>query len=229
VKKQHSKLAHKIEGQFVARRIEMLRSPAMRVLSLTARRILDRIEIEHASHGGKDNGKLPVTFADLKKFGIPNTQDIARGIREVCALGLVELTRVGYGGNGEFRRPNLFRLTYLSANGKRPTDEWRKFRTTEEAKQVVQKLRKSDTDSYPGPDTDSYPKTGRGFLPEAPHSPDTDSYPLSRYSSHLLHSHPHRGDTPDHRHPRERRARRTGRVAAFFYRTNHKGAHHDES
>lgn len=41
-----------IAGQWTAHRIDMLRSPAWRVLSLSVRRILDRIEIEHASHGG---------------------------------------------------------------------------------------------------------------------------------------------------------------------------------
>ena len=38
-----------INGQFTMRPIEMLRAPVMRVLSLTGRRILDRIEIEHAT------------------------------------------------------------------------------------------------------------------------------------------------------------------------------------
>lgn len=50
---------NKISGQFSARLIEMLESPAYRVLSLSARRILDRIDIEHAHHGGQDNGLYP--------------------------------------------------------------------------------------------------------------------------------------------------------------------------
>jgi hypothetical protein len=37
--------------------IEMLKS----VLSLSARRVLDRIEIEHADHSGNDNGRLRAT------------------------------------------------------------------------------------------------------------------------------------------------------------------------
>ena len=57
-------------------------------MSLTGHRILDRIEIELADHGGKDNGKLPVTYADFEEFGIGNRHAIAPGIREVCALGL---------------------------------------------------------------------------------------------------------------------------------------------
>jgi hypothetical protein len=51
---------HKIPEQFSWRTIRMLRSPAYRILSLSARRCLDRIEIELARHGGQDNGNLPV-------------------------------------------------------------------------------------------------------------------------------------------------------------------------
>ena len=66
----------------------MLRSPAMRALSLSGRRILDRIEIELASHGGRDNGKLAGDVRNFEEFGIGNRNAIARGIREVCALVL---------------------------------------------------------------------------------------------------------------------------------------------
>ena len=52
-----SRRTGKISGQFSARLIEMLESPSFRVLSLSAHRIIDRIEIEHAHHGGKDNGR----------------------------------------------------------------------------------------------------------------------------------------------------------------------------
>ena len=107
----------KINGQFVPRRPDMLRSPAFWALSLSGHRILARIEIEHASHGGKDNGKLPVTFADFAEgAATSNRHAIAPAIREACALGFIEVTRRGRAGNGEYRTPNLFRLTYLPTN-----------------------------------------------------------------------------------------------------------------
>ena len=43
---------NKISGQFAWQLIEMLESPAWRVLTLSARRVFDRIQIEHAHHGG---------------------------------------------------------------------------------------------------------------------------------------------------------------------------------
>ena len=41
----------KIQGQFAARTIDMLESPAFRVLGLSARRVLDRLEIELITAG----------------------------------------------------------------------------------------------------------------------------------------------------------------------------------
>ena len=51
-----------IAGAFAWRLIEMLESPAHRALSLSARKILDRLEIELYHHGGKpeQNGTLAV-------------------------------------------------------------------------------------------------------------------------------------------------------------------------
>jgi hypothetical protein len=130
----------RINGPFAARTIEMLRSPAMRVLSLTGRRILDRIEIELATHGGKDNGKLPVTHADFRQFGIDHDA-IGAGIREVCALGFVQLTRRGRAGVAGHRCPSLFEITYRPIEGAEPTNAWRQIATVEEAEQIAARAR----------------------------------------------------------------------------------------
>ena len=84
-----------------------------------------------------------MTFCNFEQFGIGNRNAIARGIREVCALGFVELTRPGRAGNGEFRISNLFRLTYLQAHGKGPTHEWRRLRTIEEAEKIAREVRRT--------------------------------------------------------------------------------------
>ena len=128
-----------IIGQFTMRPIEMLRSPAMRVLSLTGHRILARIEIEHAKHAGRENGRLPVTHADFREYGIDHNV-VGSGIREVAALGFLEQTQRGFAGPTE-HCPSLFRLTYLPASPARPTDEWRSIGTIEEAEAIAQKAR----------------------------------------------------------------------------------------
>jgi hypothetical protein len=121
---------HHIPGQFAWRLIEMLESPAYRALSRAARQILDRIEIELAHHGGKDNGRLPITYDDFVAYGV-NRHAIAPAIRELISLGFIEVTRQGSAGNADWHRPNLFRLTYRDCFGKKPTNEWRQITDAE--------------------------------------------------------------------------------------------------
>jgi hypothetical protein len=132
----------KIGGQFSAHLIEMIESPAWRVLSLSARRVLDRIEIEMAHHGGTDNGRLPVTYDNFEEYGI-HRHAISPAIREACALGFLEVTEHGGGGNREFQRPNLFRLTYRHAKDVQGdgTHEWRHIQTLEEAELKAKQAR----------------------------------------------------------------------------------------
>lgn len=125
-----------IAGQFAPRLIEMLESPAYRVLSLSERRILDRLEIELGHHGGKDNGRLPVTYEQFSRFGV-DRQAIPPALRGVIALGFVEITKHGRAGNAEYREPNQFRLTYRHTERSNPTDEWRKIETMEEAQAIA--------------------------------------------------------------------------------------------
>jgi hypothetical protein len=50
---------------------------------------------------------------------------IAPALRELVALGFVEITERGRAGNADWRRPNMFRLTYLPVDNANPTHEWR--------------------------------------------------------------------------------------------------------
>jgi hypothetical protein len=133
-----------IGGQFAPRLIEMLESPAYRVLSVSAHRILARIEIELAHHGGTDNGRLPITYQNFQDYGM-DRDAIAPAIRECQALGFVEITEHGRGGNAEFRAPNLFRLTYRHGKGivGDGTHEWRRIETIEQALAIAREARKT--------------------------------------------------------------------------------------
>jgi hypothetical protein len=139
---------NKIGGQFSARLIEMMESPAFQVLSLAGRRILDRLEIEIAHHGGNDNGKLPVTFDNFVEYGI-HRHSIAPGLREVCALGFVEITERGRAGNAEWRRPSLYRLTYRQVGNAKATDEWKHITTVERALEVAHAARRQSATKKP--------------------------------------------------------------------------------
>jgi hypothetical protein len=135
------KRRNSIDGQFAAHTIEMIKSPAWSVLSLSARRVLDRIEIEHADHGGYDNGRLPVTYDDFERYGI-HRHSIAAAIRETVALGFTEITERGRAGNAEFRSPHKFRLTYFPVRRAPPTHEWQRIKTVEEAQALATAARR---------------------------------------------------------------------------------------
>jgi hypothetical protein len=125
----------------------MLESPAWKALSLSGRRIIDRIEIEHGHHGGSDNGRLPVTFDDFEEFGISH-KCVAPAIREVVALGFVMVTERGRPSESDFgRHPSCYRLTFLPVRrGTRwydPPDEWKQIKTLEEALKIAAEARKA--------------------------------------------------------------------------------------
>jgi hypothetical protein len=125
------KRRNRINEAFSPRTIEMLKSPAYRGLSLSAHRVISRIEIELSSHGGNDNGRLPVTKLDFMEYGV-SARLVAAAIREAQALGFIEVTERGRGGNAEHRQPNKFFLTFArgrDSHANPPTDAWRKIKT----------------------------------------------------------------------------------------------------
>jgi hypothetical protein len=132
-----------INGAFAWRLVEMLGSPAYRVLSLSAHRVMARLEIELAQHGGKpeENGRLPCTFEHFVEFGL-HRHAIAPAIRELVALGFIEITQRGSAGNAGFRQPTLYRLTYRHwGSHKEASDEWRRIKTVEEAEEIAKQGR----------------------------------------------------------------------------------------
>jgi hypothetical protein len=130
--------------QFVMHTIEMLESAAYRVMSASGHRILARIEIEHGHHGGKENGRLPVTFDNFEDYGI-SPKSVAPGLREVQALGFVKITTRGRASKSDFgRHPNQFSLTYLRGPAPKyaePTHEWKQYQTVEDALSVARDAR----------------------------------------------------------------------------------------
>ena len=130
----------KISGQFTWRLREMLELPAYRLLSLSAHRVMSRLEIEISAHAGTENGRLPVTHKQFAEYGI-DPHSIAPAIRELVALGFVEVTEEGRAGNAEWRAPNLFRITWRPTDTANATDEWKRITTFDEAARRVRQAR----------------------------------------------------------------------------------------
>jgi hypothetical protein len=117
----------------------MLDAPAYRVLSQAAHRVLARIEIELCRHGGKDNGKLPVTTDDFVEYGI-HRHAVSPAIRELEELGFIQVIR-GLAAKAAQRRPSLYRLTYLPSVSEEPTNEWTAVLTIEAAEEIAKQAR----------------------------------------------------------------------------------------
>ncbi len=138
-----------IPGQFVWRLVEMIESPPYRALSLSAHRVLARLEIELAHNAGEKNGELACTYEHFVEFGI-DRHAIAPAIREVVALGFVEITRQGCAGNAEFHQPTLYRLTYRHFGTHQGiTDEWRRIKTLDEAQAIARSARLEQSERRP--------------------------------------------------------------------------------
>ena len=121
----------------------MLESPAYRVLSLSARRILDRIEIEYAHHGGNDNGLLVVTYENFQRYGV-DRHCIRPALNELEALGFVKIAEPAFVPSRDLRLPNKFGLTYRAWHDGTPaTNEWKSVKTDQQASQAVRMARGS--------------------------------------------------------------------------------------
>ena len=134
--------ATRYSGPFVGKLGEMLESPAFRVLSWAAHKVLHRLEVELLHNGGTNNGKLIVTFDQFGKHRV-RRKAIAPALRELEALGFIEIVEHGCAGNAGYGKPNVFRLTYRPAVGA-PEDgshEWRRVKTMEDALRIQKAAR----------------------------------------------------------------------------------------
>jgi hypothetical protein len=133
---------------YVRVKYAMKDSPAWRELSLSARRILDRLEIELGRHRGRpeSNGELICTHEDFHRYGI-RKNSIAEAIREVVALGFVRVTRPGSAGNERYRQPAMYALTYqVAGSDQRLDDDWKRIQTDEEAAAIAKAARAGKSD-----------------------------------------------------------------------------------
>lgn len=102
---------------------ELLMSDAWRAMSINARRILDRIRLEHMAHAGQENGALTVTHDNFYAYGVPKDA-IRPAIDELVFLGLVRAVRGGrWAGTN---RPSIYRITWIGdRDASPPTNEWK--------------------------------------------------------------------------------------------------------
>jgi hypothetical protein len=77
------------------------------------------------------------------EYGI-DRHAISPAIRELEALGFVEVTQRGKPSAGDLRWPNFFRLTCVnSKSSPTPSHEWRRIKTREDAELLARAARKA--------------------------------------------------------------------------------------
>jgi hypothetical protein len=122
--------------------MEMLESPAWRAMPPVARKIVDRVALEHLYHGCNENGLLPVTYDDFKKYGIRDGSQ-SFGISVAVALGWIDIAEPGHRGAADVRRAARYALTWVDRHDGVPrTNRWKRFQTLAEAKAVIAKVRR---------------------------------------------------------------------------------------
>lgn len=132
-----------IGGAFIAHTLDMRRSPAWRALPDNARRVLDRLEVEHMQHAGTNNGQLVCTYNDFAKAGLRRAS-IPLAIRQATELGFLRITYLGGRAVADVRQPTRYRLTYPPGTSRlvrgsdvreeiSPTNDWKFILTDEDA------------------------------------------------------------------------------------------------
>jgi hypothetical protein len=75
-------------------------------------------------------------------------QAIPPAIRELVALGFVEVTAKGRHSAGDIRVPNLFRITWInSKSSPHNTHEWRRIKTMDAAREIARVARAAKDES----------------------------------------------------------------------------------
>lgn len=116
---------------------QRLESLAWRAMPLCARQVVDRIQIELLNHGGRDNGRLPVTYDDFEKYGV-RKGSIRRAVDIAIALGFVDRTERGVRAHGAARRPAKYGLTWIPrVDGTFASNRWMFLKTDDDVKQAL--------------------------------------------------------------------------------------------
>jgi hypothetical protein len=111
---------------------DLLTSCAWLAMTDQCRKLIDALMVEHANHGGVENGSLVAPYDTLQSRGMRRSSILA-AVMEAGALGLVDPTR-GIRSFGSRKIPSTYRLTWLGTpDGLPPTNEWKSIKTDDEA------------------------------------------------------------------------------------------------
>ena len=135
---------------WVWRTRSMLESEAWRAMTIGARRVVERIELEHMAHAGTMNGELKVTYNDFTEYGSSSRHMTSESIRIAQRLGFIDVVERGVRAFGDARRPSRYALTWLPRCDRTPaTNRWQRITTRAAARAAVAEARADAKTSAP--------------------------------------------------------------------------------
>lgn len=109
--------------QFVKHPRDLIESDAWRSMTINEHRFVERLEIDHLTHAGRENGKLRATYEQLEAFGI-GRRLIARTCDSLQQKGIIDATK------GGMRIATRYALTWLPLHdGSGPSNRWRTYKS----------------------------------------------------------------------------------------------------
>ena len=133
-----SKKSQGLSTPFVHHSLALLESAAWKAQTPPLRKIIDRLEVEHMRHGGQGNGRLFVSYGQFVAENI-SCKSIAPAITLGKKLGLIDINKRAVPSGGVIRAPTAYRLTYLPALDKPPTNEWKSASAHMKALAIISK------------------------------------------------------------------------------------------
>jgi hypothetical protein len=119
---------HECEAPFAQLPLSLVGGVVLSALSITARRVLDRLIAEHLKHGGRENGRLHVSYRQLAQWTRANDGNIPPALAELVDLGLLVITHGERVAGSSKVAPNVYRLTFFPDHeDAASTDEWRRW------------------------------------------------------------------------------------------------------
>lgn len=119
-------------------------------MTLGARRVVERIELEHMAHAGTMNGELKVTYDDFSRFGLSSRRMTSESIRIAEKLGFIDVVARGVRAFGDARRPSRYALTWLPrCDRTSATNRWQRITTRAAARAAVAAARADTKTSAP--------------------------------------------------------------------------------
>ncbi|NMM13580.1 MAG: hypothetical protein HHJ17_08600 [Rhodoferax sp.] len=129
--------------------LSLLDSPAFIALDWTARALF--LDLRHRMRG-TNNGNISAALSELKSRGWNSSATLVKALRQLEALGFLRKTRQTIGVMRGSKVCNLYRFTdsevyeraKLGIPAMNPTDEYKAFKTLDEARQAVAKSMASE-------------------------------------------------------------------------------------